>query len=519
MKPTHDVAVIGGGPVGTGLAIDLAQRGMCVALVERYLEPQKVPKGQNMTQRSLEHIDAWGCEPQMRAARLTPRGVANGGLVTYGTILSDYAYDFMPRESVQPFYGQAVDRMPQYRTEAVLRARAAELDGIDTMYGWAFDGLTQDADGVTVGIKAHKGAATDTIRARYVVGCDGSKSGVRTAAEITQTLSDHDRKMVLLVFTSPVLHDILGEHYAARAFYNAMAPELDGYWRFLGRVDGRTEWFFHAPVPPDTTRENTDFAALLHAAVGRPFDLDVTYVGFWDLRFALADTYRAGRVLIAGDACHSHPPYGGYGINTGFEDARNLGWKLAATVQGWAGPDLLDSYDAERRPVFASTDRDFIRRFIEEDRAFLARHAPSDPDFAQVWAARNEGASEVFAFAPNYEGSPIIGGEGRPSAKGDHRFAARAGHHLAPRALLDGRSTYQALGPGFTLFDFGAGLAEDLAAAAQTRGVPLAVVTDTFDGERRDYEARAILVRPDGYVAWAGDTGEARTILSRATGT
>ncbi len=518
MDATHDVAIVGGGPVGMGLAIDLAQRGLSVAVIERYPEPQKVPKGQNMTQRTLEHIDAWGCEPEMRAARVTPRGVANGGLVTYGTLLSEHFYEFLPRESVQPFYGQTVDRMPQYRTEAVLRARAAQLDGIDTRYGWAFDTLAQDTDGVTLRIKAHKGTQTDTIRAQFVVGCDGSRSTVRETCGITQTQSDHDRKMVLLVFTSPELHDLLGARYEARSFYNAMAPELDGYWRFLGRIDGQTEWFFHAPVPHDTTRENSDFAALLHEAVGRSFALDVTYVGFWDLRFALADTYRAGRVLIAGDACHSHPPYGGYGINTGFEDARNLGWKLAAEIQGWAGPGLLDSYDAERRPVFASTDRDFIRRFIAADREFLANHTPGDADFAHVWNARNEGASEVFAFAPNYVGSPIIGGDGSPSAKGDHEFVARAGHHMAPRTLSDGRTTYEALGTGFTLFDFEANLGRDFELAARDKGLPLSVVRDVYAGELCDYEERAILVRPDGYVAWAGDWVDANKVLARANG-
>ncbi|WP_166486194.1 FAD-dependent oxidoreductase [Jannaschia sp. CCS1] len=518
MDITHDVAIVGGGPVGMGLAIDLAQRGVRVAVIERYAQPQKVPKGQNMTQRTLEHIDAWGCEPDMRAARIVPRGVANGGLVTFGTLLSDHSYEFLPREGVQPFYGQKVDRMPQYCTEAVLRERAAELEAIDTRYGWSFDGMEQDADGVTLRIKAHKGPDTDTIRARFVVGCDGSRSAVREASGITQTLSDHDRKMVLLVFKSPQLHDLLGARYEARSFYNAMAPELEGYWRFLGRVDGQTEWFFHAPVPHETTRENTDFPALLHDAVGQAFDLDVTYVGFWDLRFALADSYRADRVLIAGDACHSHPPYGGYGINTGFEDARNLGWKLAAEVQGWAGDGLLNSYGAERRPVFASTDRDFIRRFIEEDRAFLANHSPDDADFSQVWNARNEGASEVFAFEPNYDGSSIIGGEGTPSAKGDHRFEARAGHHLAPRALSDGRTTYQALGAGFTLFDFGAGGGGAFPRAAAKRGIPLKAVTDSFEDERKDYLVPMILVRPDGYVAWAGETADADAILARAIG-
>ncbi len=514
MHFTHDVIIVGGGPVGMGLAIDLGQRGISVAVIEKYPEPQAVPKGQNMTQRTLENIESWGCEPAMRAARMMPAGLANGGLVTYRTIISAYSYEFLQRESVQPYYGQRVDRMPQYQTERVLRARAGEVDAVDLRYGHAFEALEQDEDGVTVT------ASNDlTLRARYVVACDGSNSATRDAAGITQTINAHDRKMVLIVFRSPDLHDVLGKHYPPKSFYNALDPDLGGYWRFLGRVDGVTEWFFHAPVPTDTTRDNTDFAAILTAAIGAAFEIDITYVGFWDLRFALADQYRKGRVLAAGDACHSHPPYGGYGINTGFEDARNLGWKLASTLKGWGGEALLDSYDAERRPVFVSLARDFIGNFIDDDRDFLEAYSPDKDlsDFKAKWAARNEGDTGVFAYEPNYEGSSVVHGSGTPSARGDHRFEARAGHHFAPRALSDGRTTYQALGTGFTLFAFtgdGAGFAR----ASEALSVPLTVVTDSFESERRDYLHPLILVRPDGYVAWCGDRCDEAAIMAMAVG-
>lgn len=517
MHFTHDVIIIGGGPVGMGLAIDLGQRGHSVAVIERYPEPQLVPKGQNMTQRTVEHFDAWGCEPDLRAARLQSRDVANGGRVTYRTLLTDHAYDWLPRENVQPFYGQRVERMPQYRTEAVLRARAAKVPAIDLCYGLKFDALDQDAEGVSVTASGNNGP--QHFRARFAVGCDGSRSGVRKAAAITQTVDEHDQKMVLLVFHSSELNELLARHHPPRSFYNALTPELEGYWRFLGRVDGANEWFHHSPVPADTTRNNFDFNALLYETVGAPFDLDLSYVGFWDLRFSLADQYRAGRVLIAGDACHSHPPYGGYGINTGFEDARNLGWKLAATLKGWGGAALLDSYDAERRPVFASLAQDFIGKFIKEDKAFLATYGPDKDaeEFVVKWAARNEGATEVLAYEPNYEGSPVIGGDGVPSSRGDHRFEARAGHHLAPRALSDGRTTYQALGAGFTLFDF-AGDGAAFATAAEAIGMPLSVVTDSYTGERKDYEAPRILVRPDGFVAWCGEDADAAAVLAQAVG-
>ncbi|MFT7028142.1 MAG: hypothetical protein ACJAVS_002377 [Paracoccaceae bacterium] len=385
------------------------------------------------------------------------------------------------------------------------------------MYGWTGAEVAQDESGVTVTIAPRAGGDPRALRGAYAVGCDGSRSFLRNAAGITQTQSDHDRLMALLVFRSTELHDLL-TRYPDKAFYNVLHPDLEGYWQFFGRVDLGSTWFFHAPVPMGTTADNYDHAALVRRAVGADIALEFEHIGFWDLRFALADTYRTGRVFIAGDAAHSHPPYGGYGINTGFEDARNLGWKLAATLAGWAGPDLLASYDAERRPVFASTARDFIANFIDEDREFLATWSPEkdEPAFAREWNARNDAAAEVNAFEPNYEGSPLVtgGGDGPPSAKGDHSFRARPGHHLAPQTLQDGRDVYETLGPGFTLIALGPVDAGPIAAEAARLGVPLSVVTDDGGAIRIAYGADLILVRPDQFIAWAGDASELGVIAA-----
>ena len=515
-----DVLINGGGPVGMGLAIELGQRGVRTAVVERHAEPQPIPKGQNLTQRTCEHFRAWGCEAELRAAHPVPEGAGIGGMTAYRTLLSGYTYDWLNRAAVRDHYYTANARLPQYATEAVLRARAAELDAVDLLYGWHGEGLAQDADGVALDIAERQGPGRRSLSGRYLVGCDGAHSLVREAAGITQARTDHDRRMALLVFRSTELHDLL-ERYPGKAFYNVLRPEYGGYWLFFGRVEHGVSWFFHAPVPPETTAENYDFASLLHRAVGQPFELELTHVGFWDLRIAIADSYRSGRVFVAGDAAHSHPPYGGYGINTGLEDARNLGWKLAAELQGWGGPALLDSYDAERRPVFASTARDFIEKFIEEDRAFLETCSPeTDADFARRWSERNLDATEVEAFEPNYEGSPLVGGPGHPSARGSHLFRARPGHHLPPARLSDGRTAEGALGSGFTLLALGA--APDVVAgfrsASEARGAPLTVVEAADHAARTRYGASLVLVRPDQHVAWAGEAGEPAAILARALG-
>ena len=508
-----DVMIIGGGPVGLGLAIELGQRGIHCILAERYAQPQPIPKGQNLTQRTMEHFHFWGAEPELRAARTIPPEYGIGGLTAYGSLLSDHHYDWLQRELVKPYYFKDNERLPQYETEKVLRQRAAKLPTVKALYGWDSSTITQNKTSTTITLTERDSKQQQTIRAAYVVGCDGSRSKTREQAGITQTLSDHDRCMVLLVFKSQELHTLLAR-FPGKSFYNVLHPDLKGYWKFFGRVDLGNTWFFHAPVPMGTTADNFDFKKYLHESVGAEFEIEFQHIGFWDLRFALADNYRAGRIFIAGDAAHSHPPYGGYGVNSGFEDARNLGWKLAAVLQGWGDDALLNSYDAERRPVFASTIDDFIAKSIETDRAFLEAFDPirAPAAFETAWAERSKGAvGEVHAFEPHYEGSPIVWQDMKAghvcSAKGSHQFKARIGHHLAPVMLSNAHNVFDLLGDGFTLLALGADLTDTqvLTDAAAAAGVPLKVIHEHTGSHADRYEARWILVRPDQFVAWVSE--------------
>jgi 4-hydroxyisophthalate hydroxylase len=518
------VAVVGGGPVGLGLAVTLGQAGIPCVLLERCRDLSSIPKGQNLTARSLEHFYFWDCADELRAACLLPQGFPIGGITAYESLAGQYWYAPPGREAVSDFYFQRHERLPQYLTEAVLRRRIGALDSVVALFGWSATKITHDDDGVLVTALADSGAARRVIAASYVVGCDGAHSTVREQAGIACSGADFDQRMVLAVFRSRELQARL-ERFPARTTYRVLHPELRGYWWFFGRVDATDGWFFHAPVPKATTTENIDAHAVIERAAGFPIGCDFQHIGFWDLRVEAADTYRHGRVFIAGDAAHSHPPYGAFGLNTGLEDAVNLGWKLAAVLHGWGGPGLLDSYAEERRPIFVETGQ-AITDGIARDRDFLARYSPhrDRSEFEQAWGGLTSGETAPAGYEPHYEGSSIVCGPAGStcSVRGRHTFKAQAGHHLAPAVLSSGSNIFERLGRSYTLV----ACAEDQRAvtafrdAARALRIPLQVVIDSGDNCRTAYGSRYILVRPDQYVSWTGSQlpANAAGLLRRVAG-
>ena len=522
----HQVIIVGGGPVGVALAVELGLRGIDCALVERRLEPQLIPKGQNLTQRSMEHFYFWGVAEDVRAARLLPPEYPMSGIISYRNFNSEYWYAPPLREIVNAYYFQQNERLPQYLCEYALRKRMAQLGNIESRFGWIGETIEQDGNGVQVTVTKSGNGEREVLEADYLVGCDGGHSTVRKQVGIERGGADFNELMVLALFRSRELHEKL-KRFPPRSTYRVLHPDLKGYWQFFGRVDVGESWFFHAPVPANTTRDNYDFHGLLQKAAGFEFACDFDYLGFWDLRIAVADRYQVGRIFIAGDAAHSHPPYGGYGLNNGLDDVANLGWKLAAKLKGWGSDALLETYSEERRPIFKETGDDFIEGGIRRDREFLDRYSPERDRaaFERAWEEHSGAAApRVLTYEPHYEGSSIVFGppHGVCSAHGSHTFKARAGHHLPPQLLSSGRNVFEELGPDFTLLAFDADdrVIAAFDAAAEKLRVPLKVVRDTYRDRRKEYETRLSLVRPDRYIAWAsaGAPDDAAAIVRKAVG-
>ena len=534
------ILIAGGGPVGMTLALVLARLGVPCILAERNLETTRHPKMDITNVRSMELFRRYGLSQVLRAVAVPEANNFDVAWVTtmaghelhrfrYPSVVEKQAEIAARNDGSQPL--EPAMRVSQVVIEPVLKTAVLAEPLIDARFGWAFEDCTQDADGVTVTLRETDTGHADTVRCAYLAGCDGGTSRVRAAVGIALDGQAKVAQRYMIHFRSTA-RDLLQRfgiawHYQSHNGTIIAQDDVDT-WTLQTRLD--------APETPeglDPTRRLTDF-------VGRPIGAEILVANPWTPHLLIAQSYMHGRVLLAGDAAHQYIPTGGYGMNTGIGDAVALGWKLAAVMKGFGGPQLLAAYDAERRPVGernrqASGAHTQVRMLIARAYAEAGANGPLDgasaaaeqrraalaARIAHLGNAENESWGIELGYA--YPRSAIVCGETDAEISADpvnYVPTTAPGARLPSVLLDDGIPLFDKLGPWFTLLSFGATPDADLVAAAARRGMPLASVRLDQPGLSSIYGAPQILVRPDQHVAWRGRAagGRADAILARCLG-
>lgn len=527
------VLIVGGGPVGLALATELGWRGIRCVLVERRDGEVGHPKMNQVSARTMEHCRRWGIAGKVRESGIPedfPRNyVFLTGLDGYELGRFDYP---ARKDLVSEHSPEHVERCSQLWFDPILQDRARSFESVTLRYRTELRGFDQDSDGVAAEIVDLDGGRTETVRASYLAACDGAESAVREALCIGLDGGETLSQDINVLFRSTDFDTLLPKGKAVMQWL--FGPE--GLWADVVAIDGRERWRLGLMrFPPGSTVTKEEAAEHLRRAAGRDFDFEIVSVLPWTRRRLVAARYREGRAFLVGDSAHQMSPTGGYGMNTGIAEAVDLGWKLASVFDGWGGPDLLDSYDAERRPL--------AQKIIDEGshnfRVLVdLPHGPEISDDTREGARLRDEISHIIRnnqfdreydtdgliLGYRYEGSPICVADGSAPTPDDVmvcRPTARPGHRAPHAWLADGRSTLDLFGRGFTLLRFGAAEAgERLIDAARARAVPLEVVDVDDRKIAQLYAGVLVLVRPDGHVAWRGDEHPANpgAIIDRMRG-
>ena len=500
------VLVAGGGPVGLTLAIALGRRGVRCTVVESKASHAFLPKMELLNARSMEIYGRLGMEPAIRRAGY-PVDAPMDVLVT--TSLNDTPIHRMPYPSTSAMEARiaathdgteprcAYQRISQYTLEPLLRSIAESLDLVTVRFGTRLDRFTQSPTGVDAEIVDATGRR-ERVAACHLVGCDGGGSTVRQQLAIDLEGRSAVSRMVHVFFRCD---DLLDRHPLGAARHYNIVGELSAG---LIAQDDLRHYAIHGDLPDDV-----DPRRLVDEVVGAPVPAEILHVGSWTPHLLVAERYDAGRVFLAGDAAHQYIPTGGFGLNTGIGDAADLAWKLAAVHAGWAGPALLPSYDAERRPVGVrnrSASMMAARGHAKWRTAYdEGLRGPALVDLIDVEQRKCHELRGV-ELGYRYGDSPLVMGErtGEPDLA-VYEPTTEPGDRLPHVWLDDGSALHDRLGDGFTVLRLGDVDTDPLVRALRARGAPVAVMRVDDPSVRKVYDADALLVRPDLHVAWRGD--------------
>jgi 2-polyprenyl-6-methoxyphenol hydroxylase-like FAD-dependent oxidoreductase len=512
------VVIVGGSLVGLTTSVLLGAHGVPHLVVERHRGTAVHPRAASFHQRTMETFRSLGLQPAVEAAA-AKEFQQNGAIVSVPSLSSDEVTFFFRNfnEGVEQLSPTARLFITQIGLEPLLRDRSAEL-GADQRFGTELVRFEQDDDGVTSVLRSRDDGTEQTIRSKYLIAADGSHSAVREALGIEMAGRGSFASCVTIYFRAD-MRELIGDRNWSVVYVNH--PELLGFFRFSITGDSGFLAVF-STRNPDGSRDthvadDLDEAGcieMVRKSLGRPdIPVEIETVQQWTAAASTATAFRSGRVFLAGDAAHVMPPTGGFGGNTGVADADNLAWKLAMVLDGIAGPALLDTYDAERRPISSMVVEQAYTRYALRVDPSLSRDDLAPPlDDPSIELGPVHRSAAVLPDGTEDDGGPLVNPRepgGRPGTRAPHLRVEVAG---APASTLD------LAGPGFVLL---AGPEGQAWVDAATRSpVPLQAHRVAADGDVVDVDglfaeaygtgpAGAVVVRPDGVVAWRTTEGPA----------
>jgi 2-polyprenyl-6-methoxyphenol hydroxylase-like FAD-dependent oxidoreductase len=561
LKETNTpVAIVGGGPVGLVLALLLDYHGVPCTIFNTEPHSRWHPKGNGQNARTMELYRRLGFSDEVRRLGLPGDHPFDQAYFTRLNAHEIYRFPMPTRDERIAMRRQmpVTDQLPepmfhvnQMYVERYLLERVRKLGTVDVRFGWEVDWFTQDETGVCLHARQTDGVDEVICTATYAVACDGGRSFIRKTLGIGYE-GDVQKKdaywagqFFSIYMRIPDLYKFVGHRRAWMYWAVNTDPHTRGVIFTLNGIDE-----FMMLIKPERGKTDVDtneVADWVKRTIGADIPVEIIAYYPWSTGQALvAERYKAGRIFIAGDAAHLFTPTGGFGMNTGIDDSSNLAWKLAAALQGWAGPRLLDSYEAERKPIgYRNTgaSRKYASRMHDADvpdeveadspAGETARAAASKMTYVRYnHFNRDEDKDAVgVQIGGRYDGSPIVVADGEPPPEVfpdtyDVYVPTSLPGGRAPHLWLDdkremGSSLFDRLGRGFTLLRLNA--AAEIAAleeAAADRSIPLTVLDISLPEARTLYGCDLALIRPDQYIAWRGDQlpDDLDGLLARVTG-
>jgi len=517
-KQTEPVLIVGGGPVGLALGLELGMRGIEALVIEQRDGKVPLPKMNTVSARTMEFCRRWGVASKIKEAGIGEDHPLDVRFITSmaGYELLRFRYPSYRERGKLNYTPEGNCVCSQLWFDPILLERLGAIPNIKVRLLSRLDAFVQDDNGVHAEVTDLASGKKDKISGSYLVGCDGADSFVRDLSGI-KLLGNPRLNTNLNVFLKCRQFASLQNGRPAQ-MHRIVGPE--GVWGNMHALDGRELWRMTVHLKQDSPDPNVE--EIIRRVAGCDVEFEVVEVFRWDRRKMVAERYSSGRVFLAGDSAHQMSTTGGFGMNTGMSDAVDLAWKLEAVLKGWGGASLLESYEAERKPIALRNLEESTETFLQSKAVVpgseeFVKDSPEGDRLRTAFTkalldgdVRRQFEVEGVALGYRYDPSPIVCPDGTPPLADEictYTQTARPGSRAPHAWLADGRSTLDLFGEGFALlqFDKDAAALSGLVRAAAERNVPLNVLTIEDLRIASLYESRLVLVRPDGHVGWRSD--------------